>query len=202
MENVERILSELLSEYNTVHAAPRTYKLILDDIISTTSAKYVTESTAGYFPNLTQPAFLCVRAMVFLSRAAQVQGDECVALLVKALADVEKAQWDGTDMNTKKFKSSFLQLREDASARSHDEYNHKLGELYNYAGDMFESARGKGVPDVENMFTAMAQLATAVSIPLQPPYALNIEECEGALIKAERMIRYALRVAQRRAAAA
>ena len=137
MENVERILSELLSEFNTLKTAPREYKLILDDIISTTSAKYVTESTAGFFTDRNQPAFLCLRACVHLTFAAQATGARQVEMLEKALVDFDKAQWEGIDQNTKDLKPNFLKLRKDKDSLGADEYNHKIAEVRRLSPSVF-----------------------------------------------------------------
>jgi len=197
---METILAGILEDFDTLEAKPREYRQALDDIISTTSAKYVTQSKAGFFPDRTQPAFLCMRCAVFLCRATQKQGAEQVEMLEAAMTDLEKAEWDGVDMNTKMVKPNFLQLRHDADARKPGEYNQALGELYNCAGEFFMQARQHGgAPEIENMFTAISQLMLACSIPHEPPFGVTDEERSGAIVKAVNMIRFALRTSKRKA---
>ncbi len=199
MDNVERILSDLLADFDTLSSEKRTYKLILDDAIRTSTGSYVTSAKTGYFPNTTQPAFLMLRAATYLCQASQEASiDERLDKLEKAIGDVEKATWAGVDQNTGMLKSDFLELRQDKDARSSDEFNNKLGELYNYAGDMFEAARGNGVPEVENMFTAIAQIALVCSVSGIGPFSVSAEEQSLSLEKAKRMIEFALRVSEKK----
>lgn len=154
----------------------------------TTTAAYVTESTsgtlfhkrftrelreereididkhqpihrAGFFPDTVQPAFVYLRAAVrLLSASALEDPQERLAMLMSAQADVEKAEWEGVNQHSGKLSRTFINLRGDPDAKSKEDYGAKLFSMYNLAGDLYEACRGNGVPEVENMFTAIAQV--------------------------------------------
>jgi hypothetical protein len=57
---VEGRLLELMSDFNTKEAKPRTYTTALDDVVMTTAAEYVTKATSGFLPSGV-PAHKCLK---------------------------------------------------------------------------------------------------------------------------------------------
>mmetsp|Transcript_19711 Transcript_19711/g.31622 ORF Transcript_19711/g.31622 Transcript_19711/m.31622 type:complete len:202 (-) Transcript_19711:206-811(-) len=195
MDNLERLLAELLTDFDTISTTRKQYRDMLDDVIRTTTARYVTEATSGFFPDKTQPAYIYLRAALRLARASQEgPGEERVSLVQGALDDAQQARWEGVDQNTHEVHGDVPHLRADADARSADEYNHKLAEIYDQAGDLFNQVRGRGHPESENMFTAIAQIAMICSFPDEIPYKFTKDERNGAVRKCEDMIKFSLRI--------
>ncbi|GBG27604.1 Hypothetical Protein FCC1311_038272 [Hondaea fermentalgiana] len=197
MDNLKRVLAELLTDFDTVRTARREYQLMLDDVIHTSNAEYVTEAVSGFFPDNTQPAYRYLRAAVRLVKAAEAADPAArLGILDEALDDAESARWDGVDQNTKQIHDDVPTLRHDANARSADEYNHKLAELYNQAGDLYNRASNAREQAETNMFAAIAQIATLCSFPDAAPFQLSKDERNAAVRKIEEMVKFARRVTQ------
>jgi len=196
---MQHILSDLLSDNLALKAERKTFKLLLDDAMRESTGKYTIEATAGFFPNRRQAAFLYLRCAVRLLDAS-VESDHAkrAVLLSAALSEAESASWEGIDQNTKKPKPGFLALRKDKDAKGEDEYNSKLAELYNHAGALYTNAKGKGAPEVENCFTAVAQICTLCSVPHKPPFDISVVEQADAVVKIEEMIKFALRESKKK----
>jgi len=98
VQEIEKILTELLLDFDVLAKASRDYKLILDDVTYTTNAQYVTQSASGFFTDKIQPAYLCLRCCVYLIKGVHATGAERAQFVEKAREDFKKAQWDGVSM--------------------------------------------------------------------------------------------------------
>ena len=160
---------ELCADFETIKAEQKKWTDLHDkDVVHESTAKYVTESTAGFFPDRTVPAYKICTLFEDLLRLYETRKANDVKEVAKKF---EQALWDGyhdpTNKKSRKKKTTFRTLRMDVDPA---QYNNLLGDIYEVGTQLLKGAQENKDKVGEQIFGSIMYLAAVASDANSDPF--------------------------------
>lgn len=169
METIRDKTKQLCADFDTIRAEKKVWVDNRDTgIVHESTGAYVTESTAGYFPNRTVPAYKMCTLFVELLDLYETKDKKAVALVEKKFGE---ALWEGfqdpTDKTSREKKKIFRALRKDVKPA---DYNNLVADIYDAAMGLTKTAQEKKDKAGEQLFGSIMNLAAVASDADSDPY--------------------------------
>ena len=187
-EVIELKTKKLCAEFNTVKAEQKKWVDVRDNgIVHESTGKYVTESTAGFFPNKTVPAYKLISLFPKLLNLHQKHDED---LFKEIEGQFGEGLWEGfsdpTEEKIRKKKKGFRSLRLGVKA---SEYNDILADIYDAGKELTQQAQEDKDKIGEQIFGTIMNLACVASDAEVDPYLFDVDFQKTGLEFAEKAIR-------------
>ena len=174
IDSIKKKADKLCADFDTVAAEQKKWVDRNDGgVVHESTGKYVTESTAGFFPDRTVPAYkLCslFKDMLELYDTRKLGEVKNVA------KKFEEALWEGfldpTNKKSRKKKTNFRVLRMDVKPQ---EYNDLLADVYEEAAQLLQGAQKSKDKVGEQIFGTVMYIAAIASDAKTDPFNFENE---------------------------